>query len=409
MCYPRLRMALDGLTIGVSAFVLFVILYAAAYSSALSYDASEVAWREAYLRRPRNQRLARRPRSSEYRIVVRARTMPQPSVGSAHSAQPLPPQMAVVPAVLLADLHMVVIGIDFTGTQLALGGPSNDERRIKAFFETYGHVDVNDADRCVFLNDTTSVKPTDKVIRHAMDRLVCTPTESDHAVCLWHYSGHGLLVNLPPHVLATRPPHNTTDESIVPINIHSGGQLITDGEMYERIVVPLTRRPGVRFFGLFDSCYSGMNLRLKHIYEVAPDGVHIEHRLNTDFPREQAAMEAVMAQVNVVMMSACRATEEAAEVYSDAPEYQPHPQGEQMQYGAFTDAVYDRFEADTHVDHHQKYICLPTTTWAELLVSVQSQFVREGIQTQHVQITSSKPLHLNEPVFGIFDPLRPFP
>jgi hypothetical protein len=419
----------------MTVFFAGLVVYWMSRPRSFAMDISDVLWRRRYMQRARHIRAARHSMRSAHlrdcRVLV-------PTGRAVRGGGGRGSEDAFIEDGLLPTMHATVIAISFHGTKLNLGGSINDAARVKAFFEHICHLDVGNHDKFAFLDDWSGVPPTDRVIRGSMDRLCSTPGSQDYAVCWWHYSGHGLLVDVPAAERARRPRTNLTDESIVPANVYDGGELITDGEMYRRMVLPLTTRPNVRLFAMYDDCYSGMNLRLKHIYQIGP-GDEVEHRLNDDFPEMREEMDRVMSSVNVVVLSACRTTEEAAEVLSEIPYYQPRPAlasskvdgagnpimvtPTQLTYGALTDAVYDRFEADTETDPEQKCIRLPTTTWRQLLVSVQLQFRKEGIEdqeielpggkverrTQHVQLTSSKSLHLDSPVFAIFDPHTPFP
>jgi len=144
----------------------------------------------------------------------------------------------------------LLVGINYIGTQYLLNGCINDVMNLKNTLETkYNYNSTN----ITILTDLTNIKPNKKNILDAFTNMLRNAISGDYLV--FQYSGHGSYI-----FDQSGDEKDGRDETIVPLDL----QQITDDEF--RNIITTNLKPGVRLFGLFDSCHSGTVLDLRYNY-----------------------------------------------------------------------------------------------------------------------------------------------
>jgi hypothetical protein len=144
----------------------------------------------------------------------------------------------------------LLVGINYIGTQYELNGCINDIMNVKNALETkYNYNSAN----ITILTDLTSIKPNKKNIIDSFTNMLQNAISGDYLV--FQYSGHGSYI-----FDQSGDEKDERDETIVPLDL----QQITDDEF--RNIITANLKPGVKLFGLFDSCHSGTVLDLRYNY-----------------------------------------------------------------------------------------------------------------------------------------------
>jgi len=144
------------------------------------------------------------------------------------------------------------IGINYRGTSNELHGCIEDLDQVDRHFAMWGvSVDVERR----MTDDTPDSLPTRENILAGLDWLVTDAKAGD--VYFMQYSGHGAYYT--DSTDAGESDHQ--DETLCPIDMDSGAEMIRDNEIQER----LARLPaGVKVFFLCDCCHSGTNCDLAY-------------------------------------------------------------------------------------------------------------------------------------------------
>jgi len=150
----------------------------------------------------------------------------------------------------------LLIGINYTGSKVALKGCINDVINIKKLLMANGFPDIPEAMTVLTDEPNSKMKPTRKTIIQAIGWLVKDLQPGDHLFL--HYSGHGGLKEDP-----TGKEETGYDQTILPCDYATAGEII-DNDLYDMVVKPLKK--GVQLIALFDSCHSGTVLDLPFTY-----------------------------------------------------------------------------------------------------------------------------------------------
>lgn len=200
--------------------------------------------------------LSRRAKINNINALVRARTSALNALRAAFNKDiaainrvtslPPPPPPARPPT-----KRATLVGINYIGTPNRLNGCINDTLTFANLLTTqFGY----DASNISFMTDETPVKPTRANILNGFSSLLSNAQVGDHLFFL--YSGHGTQKNN-----NNNPnPADKIDECIYPLD----GGIITDVEFKRMIDANL--KAGVTLVAIFDSCFSGTIMNLRHNY-----------------------------------------------------------------------------------------------------------------------------------------------
>jgi hypothetical protein len=144
----------------------------------------------------------------------------------------------------------LLIGINYTGTNIELTGCINDITNISKVLEKFKY-------SCTCLTDLTTLKPTKNNIIEQLRILVSGAKAGD--TILFYYSGHGSQIKDTDGDEADK-----LDEVLVPLDYRTQG-IISDDELFNLIKI----KGGVRFYGFTDCCHSGTMCDLK--YNLVPN------------------------------------------------------------------------------------------------------------------------------------------
>lgn len=147
-----------------------------------------------------------------------------------------------------SNKYALLIGINYINTLYQLNGCINDVMNVKDLLEQqYNYKNIT------LLTDNTNKKPTKINILDEFTNLLRNANNGDNLFFL--YSGHGSYT-----IDRNADERDGQDETIVPLDY----QDITDDELRNLIISNL--KPGVKLFGMFDSCHSGTMLDLRYNY-----------------------------------------------------------------------------------------------------------------------------------------------
>jgi hypothetical protein len=175
----------------------------------------------------------------------------------------------------------VLIGINYTGTDIALSGCISDVACMHDLLKRGGYSDIT------VLTDDTSVKPTRVNIMAALERLGRLSHQGYNHLVI-QYSGHGLSVED-----TSGDEEDQRDEAWYSID----RQVIIDDEI--RSIID-SFSPWATVFGLIDACHSGTSLDLPLRYLYDDSIVQIESK--------------TAPLCNILMISGCRDTQTSADV-----------------------------------------------------------------------------------------------
>jgi hypothetical protein len=191
----------------------------------------------------------------------------------------------------------LLIGINYFGTENALGGCINDVHRMKKLL--IEHYNYTEEDMVILTDDTTNpnLMPTGSNIVKSMQMLVQNASDGDQLFL--HYSGHGSYMD---DTNSEEDDHR--DECLVPVD-HENGMLLDD-QIRQILIDPLKK--GVHLTCVMDCCHSGTLCDLKYHYMVKPKRGEKRKRLI-----QNLAYAASSGQV--VTISGCRDTQTSADAW----------------------------------------------------------------------------------------------
>ncbi|KAJ3357844.1 hypothetical protein HDU83_002972 [Entophlyctis luteolus] len=155
------------------------------------------------------------------------------------------------------------VGINYKGTQNALGGCINDANNLRRFLiQRYGYP----ADNTLVLTDDSpdySRQPTYQNILNAISWLMHDARPGDSL--FFSYSGHGSQTA----DLDGSRAWGEKDDTICPVDFRTAGQ-ITSTQLHHALVWPLP--PDARLTVFMDCCHSGTMLELPFTYRPDANG-----------------------------------------------------------------------------------------------------------------------------------------
>jgi len=184
----------------------------------------------------------------------------------------------------------LIIGINYTGTDIQLNGCINDANSLKKLLlEQYGYQDKN----ITMLTDDTAVKPTGhNIIKSMYDIAFRTKHEKIDSMFI-SYSGHGSYI-----YDQNGDEKDRNDEVIVPLDYKKGG-MVTD-DILNHILSYV--HEDTKVVALFDACHSGTILDLQYRY------------ISGDCNVKETDVNNVKA--DVILISGCRDNQTSADAYS---------------------------------------------------------------------------------------------
>merc|ERR1719410_1033260 len=144
------------------------------------------------------------------------------------------------------------------------------------------------------ISGSTTYMPTKSNIFRGLQWLAHNVVPGD--VLFFHFSGHGAQV----------PDKDGMDETILPVDYDSEGQIIDD-ELWSTLIYPL--QSGVRLTAVMDCCHSGTGLDLPFGYMMDPKkwGKHNVHQWGED-------TNPAHSKGDVVLFSGCEDSQTSADV-----------------------------------------------------------------------------------------------
>ena len=181
----------------------------------------------------------------------------------------------------------VLIGINYTNTDLELKGCITDVIKMEEFLTKKGY-------RCIKLIDTPENVDTDKypLKRHIIKWLnwLVKNTKKNNKLFL-HFSGHGSFTND-----VNNDERDHKDETIVPLDCKSAGIIKDD------FIVKILSSTPADVFTIFDCCHSGTILDLIYRYEPFRDIPFTDKKYSE-------------TDNNIISISGCRDNQTSAEVW----------------------------------------------------------------------------------------------
>eukprot|EP01012_Entosiphon_sulcatum_P068324 TRINITY_DN9845_c0_g2_i1.p1 TRINITY_DN9845_c0_g2~~TRINITY_DN9845_c0_g2_i1.p1 ORF type:complete len:346 (+),score=46.71 TRINITY_DN9845_c0_g2_i1:467-1504(+) len=159
----------------------------------------------------------------------------------------------------------LLVGINYVGQQGQLSGCVNDVIAMRQFINSFGFTDQR------ILADDPSVSqtaPTKANILAGFKWLVEGASPGDSL--FFHYSGHGGQARD-----AEGDEKDGFDETIIPVDYRSAGQIIDD-VIFKELVTPLPE--GCRMTVIMDCCHSGTVLDLPYVFVANAGNVEAVHQ-----------------------------------------------------------------------------------------------------------------------------------
>mmetsp|Transcript_32881 Transcript_32881/g.83457 ORF Transcript_32881/g.83457 Transcript_32881/m.83457 type:complete len:405 (-) Transcript_32881:2077-3291(-) len=153
--------------------------------------------------------------------------------------------------------YALLVGCNYPGTNAELRGCINDVIGCKAMLTQY--FGFTEADITVMIDtDKQTTQPTGKNIKAKLNELVAAAQDGD--VLVFHFSGHGTQVPSD-----NNDEKDNKDEAICPCDMN----VITDDDL-RTILMPLAKKPGVKFTFIADCCHSGTILDHQAVVITGP-------------------------------------------------------------------------------------------------------------------------------------------
>lgn len=251
----------------------------------------------------------------------------------------------------------LIIGINYIGTNVQLGGCINDANNIKNMLiskKYYAESQINMmTDR---ISKTNIYYPDRKNIISQLKELVNFANQYDLSQKVYlflSYSGHGSQ-----QTDTNNDETDSLDEVICPIDYNSNG-FIKDDDIKSILIDQL--KSNVTLFVLIDACHSGTMTDLKYLYKCDS-----AHTYSTDNKIGDT-------QCNVVMISGCRDNQLSAETYIAKGSIQ----------GAMSASFLSNFKDNITY---------------ESLINNMRKMLKDGNYDQHPELTSGKFINVSSPV-----------
>ena len=259
------------------------------------------------------------------------------------------------------------IGINYEGTDAALGGCIND---VSTMLDLLEHMNFPMQEAVILVDDVRfpgcSGMPTHDNIVQAMHWLTKGAQSGD--VLFVHYSGHGTQITAE----MTSGEIDGKDEAIVPVDYEESG-LITDDVVFQYLCRPLPE--GVRLTALLDCFHSGTLMDLPFVFTADPNA-----------PTSYAPSTANQCCGDIIMISGCQDSQTSADAVGanfTTPAEHPGQAG-----GACTNAL-----QDTILNNEDGKL-----TYTQVLDRMRQALTSRNF-TQIPQLSCSKPIDVEK----IFD------
>ena len=189
----------------------------------------------------------------------------------------------------------LLVGINYVGTQYALGGCINDvlnvEKQLRTFFP--GSSSSSSSSEYRVLTDATAMKPSKANIMASIDWLVSGLKSGENV--MFHFSGHGGRVK------DTNGDEVTgLDSCIYPCN-DGRMEMITDDELRTALAERLPA--GCKCFAVLDACHSGTGVDLRYKWETPKSGT-LAYSEDAKYAKTNG---------DIIFLSGCMDTEYAAD------------------------------------------------------------------------------------------------
>jgi len=262
--------------------------------------------------------------------------------------------------------RVLLIGINYTGTQSELHGCINDIIAIKEYFKvSLGVTEATTEFRILSeANHDRQFHPTKANILEGFKWLIEGATATSRL--FFHYSGHGSSIrDVSGDEIADK-----RDETICPLDYNTAG-LITDDELRALIVNKLPT--GAKLWAIMDCCHSGTGCDLRFNYKINLLDDRKEYTINAQnqYPKSNA---------QVILLSGCMDNQTSADAWI---------RSENKFMGALT---YSFIESVKEMKATRKPI-----TYKRLMKYLQRK-VKAGGYTQIPQLSSGQFLDLSQNV-----------
>lgn len=253
----------------------------------------------------------------------------------------------------------LLIGINYRGTIAELKGCINDVHHVRDFLLAHGYV----AENITIITEDTPVKPTRRNIIDALHNLLATNAEH----LFFHYSGHGSWVKD-----TNGDESDRRDECLVPLDYKQAG-MISDDQLSGLFTF---MNPKSKMIAILDCCHSGTALDLCYTLTNVRRMIRVGRKR---IPRNEMIMQKQGKYKDtpgqVVMVSGCLDVQTAADAFIN-----------REAQGALTACLLE---------------CLgqpeQNKTWLNLITNLR-QLLKKSKFTQIANLTSGKPLGLNEQI-----------
>lgn len=284
-------------------------------------------------------------------------------------------------------VRCLVVGTNYIGTtRLQLDGGISDVKMVEHFWKTrMGFNTSNRASWCLCTDDSytpwTSEVQFDAIAWLSDDLRPCD-------IRFFHFSGHGVA-------LPSSEQDSRLEYCMLPIDSEQPNrQTLSNKDLYEKYLKRFIGTDAYSFL-VFDCCHSGNQLYLIHCYEYDTEQQQVHYR----YQQHLREKEAEQAQVNIVCFASTRRDERASEVVANIKDFfrpigDANVPNQQTIHGAFTSALYDCVDSTVDKRTHR-----PTITYRQLLTQVTMELTKSGVNQQHPQLSSSRPLNLDSPIF----------
>lgn len=193
----------------------------------------------------------------------------------------------------------LVVGINYTGTDVELKGCINDAEHVQAFLTSHAGFQPSNV---TVLTDTTRTKPTRVNIVRAL-RTILRRVRTEGFTQVWFsYAGHGIQVrDRNGDERRTVGDKQGRDEALMPLDYKRRG-VITDDALYRGFVRRLPKH--VRMVSLIDACHTGTSLDLPYVYQSDTGAVETNRSVRD-----------VRSLAKVVKISGCQDKQTSADAY----------------------------------------------------------------------------------------------
>ena len=197
-----------------------------------------------------------------------------------------------------ANKYALIIGINYSGSEIALNGCIYDANNIFNFLVNKCNYKSSNVK---LITDNTINKPDKNTILNELRNLVEKAKNENIKEFWFSYSGHGSSVTSLLNIEV-----DNKDEVLVPYNYLNNRELIYDNELHE-ILSELPE--DCELFSLIDACNSGTVLDLKYVCRLNNNNITFEDQSQSQ-PNSKLTAK-------IVKISGCKDNQTSAEDYID--------------------------------------------------------------------------------------------